>query len=307
MQLFCSCNKNQSNENISQDTEQANFVISTAYEYSYISKEGEITGMYTIDEENVIKYYSLDKLELCGNKRFDNGLYYNSQGSPMFYTLQETNNGIKRRDIIFNGGAIFKVINDGINVGLLKSSDHIEQLESSYDNKEIIVGWFDYRLVIDAHIYFLYEGNLMRTTINGNEETVLDIASCKKINTKGEYLYYIHRDLGTKEYMLYRIKLDGTVKEKVSNQVCFDYFLAPNGIIYLYENNNIIYIIYEEFAQKGVTVELGEFEKELHYYYQLTGEIEDVLYLSVINAPSIDDAGKVEIYSYTNGGLELIH
>lgn len=263
-------------------------------------------------------------LPLINDKtRYDNGLYYsfdeqpNSKDypivfykdeilkyDPIFYSIAESNYGeIKLTTWI--SGNFYQIISHGIEVDFLKRADHIEFFKNS-KGEEDMLAWLYRRIVIDAHAYTLVNGNIIRTTINGNEEITLD-THCSNMAYQKGFMYYLTTSEKTNERTLSRIKLEGTEKEKVSHTKCSDYCLVENGAIYLTKGYNDITIVKEEFGENATTTTLGTFKQEWGNDYRVIGIVDDKLYLSIRYPPISDEPSKIEIYYLEDGQLIQVH
>lgn len=183
-------------------------MVSNQYvEQETVNEHAANTENIGFDEQNVI----IDPSEIM---RYENGIYFDperyAESYNPFYLKKEEEGEIVNEFIWFDDGCAFEVINPDVSKYLLKSADHIELFKTEATGEENILGWFDYRFVIDGYVYFLVEGNLARTTLNGSEKEWLEYTSCKYITYEDGYIYYLHRKQSQLLTNLYRMKLDGT-------------------------------------------------------------------------------------------------
>ncbi len=81
------------------------------------------------------------------------------------------------------------------------------------------------------------KNNLIRMKTNGkNKETLATNIDIEQTIAVGKWVYYIKNDC------LYRIKLDGTDREEISDKNIKYYHIDGNTIYYIYENDSAIYV-----------------------------------------------------------------
>lgn len=104
-------------------------------------------------------------------------------------------------------------------------------------------GYFEYINVIDKYIYCLEKDedkkqyNLVKMKTNGNKkETIAKNIDYAPITAAGDRVYYF------KEGILYRIKTNGSDKQKLSEKDISYYEISGNMIYYIYENEGDSYI-----------------------------------------------------------------
>lgn len=109
--------------------------------------------------------------------------------------------------------------------------------------QKIADGYMYYLNIIDNNIYCLEydedkdQNNLIKIKTNGKEKEILarDIEEAQIIAID-KWIYYY------KNQNLYRVKLNGTDRQKVSNKEIMYYQIEGNNIYYIYQNNNSQYI-----------------------------------------------------------------
>lgn len=276
----------------------------TFYENEDIEEYSKDSETIMTDEENV-------QIDAEESKRYDNGIFfdmelYNDRAVPVYF-LKEENGELVKQFTWFDSGCAFEIIYPNTSTSFLKSADHIELFKTNDNSEAHILGWFEYRIVIDGYVYYLDGAGLMRTNLDGSERELLEVVNRQDIRYKDGYIYYPYGESGERTSSIYRIKLDGIEKEKVSSVEGIDYCLTAKGALHLVENSKNMSIIYEEFGEDKVAKKLGEFANEQYHIYQVIGMIDNTIYLSVTYARTIIETGKVEIYAYKDDELELIH
>lgn len=137
-----------------------------------------------------------------------------------------------------DGNWIYYVeVDDDEPVGICKVKNNGKKTE------KVVDGNFYGLNIIDNYIYCLEydeddrQNNLIRIKTNGKNKEILarDIDE-EQITAVDKWVYYYKNDY------LYRVKLDGTDREKVSEKEIKYYQIDGNWIYYIYEKESSIYI-----------------------------------------------------------------
>lgn len=275
-------------------------ITSAPHKQEIIDENGEDVENTETDIESIFTDF----------KRHENGIYFDSEryaeNKIPFYFEKEDNGEPVREYIWFESGTAHKIIQTDNKINFLAGANHIELFEDSKTGEYEILCWLEYRLVIDGYVFYIDSGNLGIETLNKNDVTWLDFA-CKNLQYKDGYIYYLRRESKDVVNNLYRIKPDGTEKEQVSSVDSLDYCLTENGVLHLVNSYGAISIRYQDFSEGTQISELGKFHNKDYHIYQVTGVIDDVIYISVTYSETILDTSEVEIYAFKDIKLELVH
>lgn len=85
----------------------------------------------------------------------------------------------------------------------------------------------------DHSFFSLHNNSLCRMDRDGGTVTILDENPCLYASLIGNYIYYLHYDTQTAT-TLYKIKIDGTEKEKISNT--YQFTCSSDGQYFYYNN-----------------------------------------------------------------------
>lgn len=126
---------------------------------------------------------------------------------------------------------------DGNPVGIYKVKN------SGSKTKKVKGGYFEYINVIDNYIYCLEKDeeknqyNLVKMKTNGNKkETIAKNIDYAPVTAAGDRVYYF------KDGSFYRIKTNGSDRQKLSDKNISYYEISGNMIYYIYENEGSSYI-----------------------------------------------------------------
>lgn len=142
------------------------------------------------------------------------------------------NNGLAVQD----GNWIYYIkIDAGNSVGINKIKDNGKKVKSIIDGEYYslnLIGNYIYCVEKEEEKY-----NIVKIKNNGkNKEIIARDISFSNITITEDWIYY------NKNNVLYRIKLDGSTKEKVSDKNITIYQIKGNKIYYIYEIDNEQYI-----------------------------------------------------------------
>lgn len=136
---------------------------------------------------------------------YNAGLFCESNGT-VFFANPDDHNRLYSMDS--DGSNLSKVCNDSA-MYINADSNYIYYVRDNDKSNDEIYGFFSF-----------HNNSLCRIDRDGKNLTVLDEAPCLYASLIGNYIYYLHYDTESAT-TLYKIKIDGTERKKLSNQYQF--------------------------------------------------------------------------------------
>lgn len=190
-----------------------------------------------------------------------------------------------------DGSWIYYVEVDGNEpVGICKVKTNGKKTE------KVAEGYMYYLNIIDNNIYCLeydeddYQNNLVKIQTNGKNKEILarDIDEAQ-VTAVDKWVYYYKND------NLYRVKLDGTDREKVSDKEIAYYQIDGDWIYYIYENDDSQYIARMKLdgddSERIAKIDNSESYEEYKTLYVKDGKIYYII-------ADINDDYEIEYYLY---------
>ncbi len=230
---------------------------------------------------------------------YNAGLFCESEGKIFF---ANPNDKGKLYSMDISGQNIKKLCNDTA-MYINADSHYIYYVRNNNEND------YDYD-------FFSYNNNsLCRISRNGGKVTILDPDPCIYSSLIGNYIYYLHYDEKTAT-TLYKVKIDGTEKQQLSDSYLFTCNTSGK---YFYYNNPSNGKLYRYNTEKDVGVEFFDCNcykpivlNDSNAYYIDVSSNHAIAHTNVNNPnPKIITEGNVEIYNvygsyiyYQRGGKD---
>lgn len=142
---------------------------------------------------------------------------------------------------------------------------------SGSNSKKVTSGYFEYINVIDKYIYCLEKEedkeqyNLVKIKTNGNKkETLAKNIDYAPVTATEKRVYYF------KDNTLYRIKTNGSDREKISDKKISYYEVCGNMLYYIYENDGDSYIAKMKLSKKE-NIRIGKLEDSKYLALHVKG------------------------------------
>lgn len=203
---------------------------------------------YTSEPEGWKNGYKLYKIRLDGTeKTFLRGLDFSLKDFI----------GVSDEGIIIEGSSLTNddLGDDGFIKPGISSEQKLFKIGLDGKSKEAICdniqGSRAFEQVIDNYVYFTEDfSKLYRININTGEKTfITDDADPNHILIDGEWIYYSHylkQNYNSEIAPLYRIKTDGTQKQKMADGSCFDMHLVNDELYFTkYDKNTSLFEFYK--------------------------------------------------------------